>query len=146
MTYKQLQALLWGGPLEAYSHDPGTTHGWVLFQRPNGCDLYYDSTRDGVKIPGDDRVITVEKAACGEAIPDALQTYYSNFGATRCVRVTNLPARWTEGKMNQFGGGDGRKLEQIFTGTSQVTGVRFLWPLGLPLLPASTAKQRFEAK
>ncbi|PVI04599.1 hypothetical protein DM02DRAFT_168034 [Periconia macrospinosa] len=108
-----LQALVWGGPLEYIELDrDGSGCGVVRFLTPEACEAYFDATANGIKLPGDSgSLVFVEQKPGVNSTNDTLNNAATN-NITRCVRALDADKDWNAyALMGLARGPDKRKRE-----------------------------------
>ncbi|KAH9867906.1 hypothetical protein IAQ61_007210 [Plenodomus lingam] len=93
----QLQALVWGGKMEAISMPDGSGIGIVRFLTVEGCQKYYEATKNGIEIHGSDKekktVVLVERTEGPNSINDVMRACAEG-DASRCVRAVGADEDW----------------------------------------------------
>ncbi|KAK7551218.1 hypothetical protein IWX49DRAFT_578221 [Phyllosticta citricarpa] len=122
ITEVEIQALVWGGPLDRIVYKRGDSTAEVYFLIGQDCGKYYKATANHILYPGDEkRLIRVEK--CPPSPRHPFLRYAWENQVTRCVLATGVPDGWTKGELKKFAASHGREVEQVLFGKTK-SGVR----------------------
>ena len=110
----QLQALVWGGRLESISMpEAGSGFALVKFLTPEGCQKYFEATKNGIEIPGDKKTIVfVERTVGPNSINDVIQNCIEG-DATRCVRAVGVEEDWSDMALMKYARGKGQNKREV---------------------------------
>jgi hypothetical protein len=119
---KQITQVIWGGKVMSIHYLPGENWCSVLFLSPEGCQAYYDSTRNGVRFPESSNIVQVERSVQPEPLNDFQRRLLAS-DVTRCVRLVGIPIGISSSVILKFAEEGGRQLENLLIGKDGATGV-----------------------
>lgn len=131
-TIHQLQALVWGGKLEAISMPDNSGFGTVRFLTAEGCQKYYEATQNGIEVSGekDQKMIVLVERTEGPNSTNDVMRACAEGDATRCVRAVGADDEWTDMLLLKLARGQDkikRELDTIKHGKTS-RGVSFSRP------------------
>ncbi|KAH7374333.1 hypothetical protein BKA66DRAFT_422782 [Pyrenochaeta sp. MPI-SDFR-AT-0127] len=96
-SINQLQALVWGGRLEAICMpETGADFAVVKFLTAEACQKYFEDTENGIEIAGDKKaVVFVERTAAPKSVNDVIRNCIEG-NASRCVRAVGVDEDWSD--------------------------------------------------
>ena len=122
-SINKLQALVWGGAVESFQFSPRKPTAFIRFMTAQGCNKYFDSTENGVDVPGEKTVVLVDRQDIPNSSNDLLQRLVDG-KVTRCVRAEGADADWEDAKLLALVRGYVKnvELDRIVRGTVPGTG------------------------
>lgn len=116
-TINMIQSMVWGGKVEQIRYEPGKTTALIKFMSGDSCRKFLDATANGIKIPGLDRVIFVDRDPGPNSSNDLLRGLI-DVGATRCIRAVNADEDWPENHLLAIARGQSkaRAVDRIVQG------------------------------
>lgn len=109
----QLQALVWGGKLQSISMpSPGSTFAVVKFLTPDACEKYLEATANGIKLPGTEKLVLVEKASGPDSLTDVFRNCIKG-DITRCVRANDADEDWSDMMLMKIARGYGKMKREV---------------------------------
>lgn len=114
-TIHQLQALVWGGKLEAISLPEGSDFGTVRFLTAEGCQKYYEATQNGIEILGENdkkMVVIVERTEGPNSTNDVMRACAEG-DATRCVRTVGADDGWNDALLMKLAHGQDKIKREL---------------------------------
>lgn len=115
-SINQLQTLVWGGKIESLSLPvPGADFALVKFLTAEGCEKYFEATRNGIKISGvKTAIIFVERTAGPNSTNDLVRNC-SEGDVSRCVRVVGVGDEWNDITLHKVARGKGKVKRELDT-------------------------------